>query len=131
MFKNDIAAADEGFGIKACLKSALLALVLTVLFLIVIAVLLCYTPLPDTWTGAIVSIASYLSVALAGVLCGLRSKTRGYLTGLIGGLVYMLILHVLGAIAFGGINFDGFWLRVLGGALAGALGGVLGVNLRR
>jgi len=115
--------------VGAVLRGTLFSLGLTFVASVCLAVAVAATE----WGGelALIPWFSHLSIALGGLLAARASRRSGWLHGALVGGAYFLVaalffqggLDVTGVVA--AISFP----RMLGWVAAGALGGVLGINL--
>ena len=96
-----------------------------------VTVLLCYTDIDEAWISRGAKIISVFSVALAGALCARSGKSGGWLVGGVSGVLYMIILYALGYLIFGRLELDvDAALKLVYGAIAGIVGGIIGINLK-
>lgn len=124
--------AEHRFSVRRCFVSLVLAFVLTVLLIAIFALALCYSPIPEAWVTRIAQVITLVSVALAGSLCAYGAPARGYLTGAVSGLCYMVILYAVGFLIYGRISISvQTVVQLLYGILAGAIGGIIGINLSK
>lgn len=111
-------------------KALLLGLGTTLLLFVIAALLLTYTALPEGAIPFIAIVTAVLSAMFAGISAAKSAGSRGYLSGGLVGILYALVLYVLSFIASGGLYANMYILILLGiGAIAGAFGGILGINL--
>jgi putative membrane protein (TIGR04086 family) len=90
------------------------------------------TPGAQYSLAGLFSLAVFLGVLAGGVVSGARAGARGWLHGLLVGLACGLVLLLLAALAGPlALGFLYWAWRLLLLALAGAAGGVAGVNLAR
>lgn len=85
------------------------------------------------WEGTSAALQSinYLSIAVGGLLAGRLAGKTGWMHGGLVGLLYMLVANMLlSGEGIAGLGVAVFSLRLLAGFLAGAIGGMLGVNTR-
>ncbi len=116
--------------VKACVKTIITAFFITAMLMAALAFLICYTPLPEESVTPSVYILNYFSVFMAGLFSGVRTKKKGFITGGISGMGYMLLVYLLGFILFGGIDFSKeVILSVIYCTLIGMAGGIVGINL--
>jgi putative membrane protein (TIGR04086 family) len=121
-----------GRSILSLLKTTLFAFVVTGVLLGVLALLICFTPLPEEAVTPSVYALNYFSVFLAGLFSAAKGKRRGFLTGAAAGGIYMVCLYLLGYILFGGISFTkGVLLQIVYCVAVGTVGGIVGINLSR
>ncbi|MDO4563287.1 MAG: TIGR04086 family membrane protein [Clostridia bacterium] len=132
MMKIDEARKESALGIKRCLKNILLAFLFAVVLLALLAVVFCYSPIDEKYVSISVRAVNYISIALAGMLCSMRSRRFGYLYGAAAGALYMLMLYSAGFLIYDGIDINiHTLLGVLYGLISGGAGGIVGINLRR
>lgn len=118
--------------VKIILKTVATAFLVTTILMGILALLICYTPLPEEAVTPSVYVLNYFSVFMAGLFSAARAKKRGFLTGGIAGGLYMLLVYLLGYILFGGITFTKTVLSTVFYCLVtGMAGGIVGINLNR
>ncbi|MBQ8003352.1 MAG: TIGR04086 family membrane protein, partial [Clostridia bacterium] len=87
-------------------RTVLTAFLTTVVLMAILALLICYTPLPEEAVTPSVYALNYFSVFLAGLFSAAKARKKGFLTGGLSGGLYMLLVYLLGYILFGGIAFS-------------------------
>lgn len=113
-----------------CVKTIATAFLITIILMAILALLICYTPLPEEAVTPSVYILNYFSVFMAGLFSAVRTKKKGFVTGGIAGLLYALLVYLLGFILFGGVDFTKtVLLTVVYCTLLGMIGGIVGINL--
>lgn len=113
-----------------CLKTIVTAFLITLVLMAVLALLICYTPMPEEAVTPSVYILNYFSVFMAGLITAAKTKKKGFITGALAGGGYMLLVYLLGFILFGGIDFTKtVLLTVIYCTLVGMAGGIVGINL--
>lgn len=121
-----------GRGLLSCLKTVAAAFMVTLCLMGILALLICYTPLPEEAVTPSVYALNYFSVFIAGLFSAAKGKRRGFLTGAAAGAMYMLFVYLLGYILFGGITFTkGVALQILYCLITGMAGGIVGINLSK
>lgn len=120
------------FGLVSVFKSLVISFGFTFVVFAVFALLLTYTGLPDSTIGTVVFVTMVIAVMLAGFMSARNATSRGWLNGALGGLLYVAILYMLGALFVTGFVFDKYVLSLLAvGFLSGAVGGIVGINMKR
>ncbi len=128
MKENEGKALCRGFAI--CFKTVLAAFIITLVLMSILALLICFTPLPEEAVTPSVYALNYFSVFMAGLFSAAGRKRRGFLTGALSGGIYMALLFCLGFVLFGGISLTkGVIMQILYCVLTGMIGGVVGINL--
>ena len=98
----------------------------------VFALLLTYTGIPDSIIGTVVFVTMVFAVMISGFTTARGASSRGWLNGAIGGLMYVLILYILGVMFVTGFVFDKHVVALLViGFLSGAFGGIVGINMKK
>ncbi|AZR72446.1 hypothetical protein BBF96_03030 [Anoxybacter fermentans] len=73
---------------------------------------------------------NYAAIFIGGIYTAREASCKGWLNGGLMGFCYMFIIMILGVQLVGiGLNLE-VLLRIMSGFLAGAVGGVIGVNLK-
>lgn len=114
-----------------CVLNLVTAFAVTVVLVMAFALVLCYTDIDEVWISRGAKIISVFSVALAGALCARKGKSGGWLIGGVSGVLYMVILYAVGYLIFGRLELDlDAALKLIYGAIAGIVGGIIGINLK-
>lgn len=123
---------NEGISVGRCAVNLVTAFSVTVILVLLFALILCYSDIGEEWISRGAKAITLFSVALAGALCAKSGRRRGWLTGGISGFLYMVVLYILGYLVFGKFRLDfSAALRVVYGVLAGIVGGIIGINLKK
>lgn len=105
------------------------ALGLTFLIFFISALLLTYTPLPESCIPLISLSTLLISMMLAGAVSAKKVGHHGYLSGALAGLTYSLLLYLASMLIAGEWIFGSYNLiLLLIGVFGGAAGGILGIN---
>ncbi len=124
----------ENVGINKFLvmiKGVCFSIVMTLIMILILSIVLSFSNVKENVIMPSVIFISSFSILLGGFLVAKKMNEKGIVYGSILGLVYMAILYLISSI----INFD-FSLNVNAiimialGVIGGAIGGVLGVNLK-
>lgn len=114
------------------LKTVVTAFLVTAILMAVLALLICFTPLPEEAVTPSVYVLNYFSVFMAGLFSAAGSKSRGFVAGGLSGALYMLLVYLLGYILFGGITFSKSVIStILYCLIVGMAGGIVGINLSK
>ncbi len=133
MYENVKTVDSGGFSSAAMgfLKGALIAALLTLIVFLAAAFILSYTPLPEGAIPYIAYIVQIIGAAISGFIPANRAGTRGILTGAVSGILYILLIWLIASLSSGSFLFDKHILTMLLMSLfSGAVGGILGVNLK-
>ena len=124
--------SSKALSFISVLKSLAISYGFTFAVFAVFALLVTYTSMPDSIIGTVVFITMIFAVMLAGFTVARGATSRGWLNGAVGGLMYVLILYILGAIFVTDVVFDKHVATLVAiGFLSGAFGGIVGINTKK
>ncbi len=114
------------------LKGAAIATIFTLAVFVVFALLLSYTPLAEETIPFIALITEGLGAAISGFVPARKTGRNGVITGAVCGILYILIIWICASVTSDGLFLDPHIFIMAGiSVLMGAIGGILGVNLKR
>lgn len=111
-------------------KSLLLALTISLCCIIIYAIVLSITPVSDNTMSIITQVITMISITIAGIYCGKSTKSKGYLYGLIVGIIFVIILIPISMLWGQMPAFDKYFIaKLLMASSVGFIGGIIGVNI--
>ena len=111
--------------------AALGGYVTTLLLFAVAALIITFTSVSDSTIPVIVLISTIAGVVTAGVMAVKHVTSKGWLSGGIAGITYMVLLYLISCITLGKLTFGTEVLfLLLMGFFAGACGGIFGINVK-
>jgi putative membrane protein (TIGR04086 family) len=117
---------------NALISGVLIGYAITCLVIITYALLITYSSLTGQNLPLVVTITSLLSVIVAGFDAAKGAKNRGWIWGIIAGIIYAIILVSLGIWINKGFVIDSRTITLVILCIAGGgLGGVMGINFKR
>lgn len=123
------AQAPSGFSARATGAGVLRAIVLAVAMVLAAATVVYFTQLDERVLQWVVNAGSFVILGVASFFTARKEGKYGFMYGVAIGAGYALVTLVIGALVFPPIIGVGTFLRRLGfSVLAGACGGILGVN---
>lgn len=129
---NEMAISGSGLNTWNILKSVGMSYLITLLIFLLLAIILTYTEFPETMIPSAVVITTLVSIMFAGTSAAKHARTRGWMNGGVAGFVYMLIIYLVSSFTVVDFRIDQYvWIMLISGILAGALGGVVGINMKR
>lgn len=115
--------------IFAVIKSVIFSLLFSLILILLFAIIVKSTNLSPTAIRAVNQFIKIISLFLGCFLC--VKENKGLIKGIITGLFYTVLLYVIFTI-FGENAFGiGFLLDLVFGVIAGAVSGIISVNLRK
>ena len=116
----------------ALMTGMVIAYAITCIAFIGYAVLVTYTSATAETLPLVVLGTTLVAVAVAGFDAARGAESKGWLWGIIAGLIYAVILFAVGAWIFQGFVINLQLLGVLALSLAGgAIGGAVGINTKK
>lgn len=111
-------------------KGIAFSYILTFVLIILLAVVMTYTSLSESVIPVINSIIMILSISVGAIYMSLKISSKGWLNGSVIGIVYIILAILISSI-FGSIVFNVYLvMKVLVALVTGAVGGMIGVNLK-
>ncbi len=116
---------------KKYIVSYIIAFLLTVVILSVISVVFMFYPPSEAVLSTVCNYCGIFSAFIAALLCSRKTASRGYLVGMLSACVYTCILMGLGCLLWGeGALPHGMVSYLIIASIAGAAGGITGINLK-
>lgn len=117
----------------ATLFSAIsIAFAITAVIFISYAILLTYTNVSEKHLSLVITATSIISMAVAGFDMAKSSNTKGWLWGMIAGIIYALVLQIISCSVSHSIvlNSKTVFMFLLACA-SGTFGGIIGINFSK
>lgn len=135
MYSENIKTMDAAVGFRSAVigfaRGVIIAAIFTLVAFALFACILAYTAVPESAIPVIATAVEAISSLIAGFATAKRAGSRGFFAGLAAGIGYMIILWFIASLAGDGFYIGQHVLATLGfSALGGAIGGVLGVNVK-
>ena len=130
--QNTKTAVNESLNPVSVLKGILAAYIITIPAFMLFALILANTDFPQKLISPAVVVTTIISVLTAGSVSTKGLKSRGWLNGSIVGIIYMLILYIFSSLLFKNFTIDKYVITMtVIGVLTGAIGGILGINVKK
>ncbi len=111
-------------------KSSIIAVVVTLICFIIFALVIKLFNLQETIIPAVVQVIRTICIALGGLLAARFSRRKGWLTGALTGLLYIVWAFLISGFFGDDMSMTSVvFSDILLGIVAGTVGGVIGVNL--
>ena len=125
MFKTKISA------VIALFKGILISYIITMLVFFIFALLIIYTDLSETYISTVIKVTTTLVCIISGFITAASAEKSGLIWGMISGVLYAVIMCIVGFILIPDYNLSPKLLITLAIALGGGgLGGIIGINIR-
>ena len=114
------------------LKAVAISYIISLVLLFAAALIATYSAFSDTAIRISANIVTALGTLIAGFMSGRHFSGKGLLFGAGTGIIYTLLLCIIGNILSGSINIGSSVLTaLLIGILCGCIGGIAGINTKR
>ncbi|MBA1336771.1 MAG: hypothetical protein HPY66_3207 [Firmicutes bacterium] len=123
---------DNRLRVSIMLKSVMVGYIFSLASFLILALLVTFTSLSENVVPTITQVVVIIGIAITGAYSAMKSGSKGWLYGIISGILYIIVLIAISWIAIDGFAFDKYVLAKLAlGIVAGAIGGMIGINLVR
>lgn len=113
-------------------KKVLVSMFFTAIALFILALFATYSNMSEKIVSACVAAATFICVFASGFTASGATGKNGWLTGLIAGIIYVIIMLIIGWITLGDSSVSNETLKMFGiSILSGTVGGIAGVNFKR
>lgn len=125
----EVSNADNT-ALKNILKGSIIALITTIVFFLIFALILTYTNITEETIFPVIVVITGISIFIGSSLGNIKIRKNGIINGGFIGLIYMLFLYVISSFFMGdfSLNINSIIL-IIAAILAGMLGGIIGVNI--
>lgn len=115
--------------LQAMFKGLVISYIITFGVLIITSLLITYTSVTEAHTSVIALAAALVSVFVCGFITAASAKCKGWLWGLLSGIMYTLIMITIGFLTIEGYTLGTRALLMGIASLTGGFsGGILGIN---
>ncbi len=129
MVKVSEGLSENGSSIKKILIGSGISIVITIIGLIIFASLLTYTSMAETTIPTVTIVITVISILIGSSLCMSTVKRNGIINGSIIGLIYIITIYLVSSLIEKDFSLNIYSIvMTIGSVLAGALGGIIGVN---
>ena len=130
--QTNFANPETNLAALKILISLFIAFAISIILLLSFALLITYTDFGDKNLNLVILSINIISVIIAGSDAAKILKKNGWLWGMLMGFIYAFILNIIGLIIFKKIiftsrNMTNFLICIS----SGAVGGIIGINLKK
>lgn len=119
-------------GVPKIIVGIIVSFGLTIVFLLIYSMLLTYTDLRDNTIPIVVIGINTIAILIGSSIATIKLKKNGIFHGAIIGILYMGILYLISSIFRFQFEINMYSIFMLAlGVVAGAIGGILGVNIKQ
>ncbi|MBQ8525518.1 MAG: TIGR04086 family membrane protein [Clostridia bacterium] len=118
--------------VKSLARALLASMIFTIIVFVAFSLIIAFTPMSEASADIMVTAATAAAVSVSGFAAAKGAASKGWMWGALGGIAYIVSVWIIGMIASGGFSFNSKTLMaLLLSVLIGALGGIVGINMRR
>lgn len=113
-------------------RGSIIAITITLVCLVIFSVILANTEVAESTINPVIILVTAVSIFVGSIMSVSRISKKGIINGGIVGMIYFLAIYILSGIVNSNfsINISGIIL-IICGILAGMLGGIVGVNIKK
>ena len=127
----NLADNQEKNNIKIIAKGSLVSIIITIVALMIFAIILSSTGVPETAIPTVIIIITAVSILIGSSLSMTKIKKNGIVNGALIGLIYIVFIYLLSSIVERDFSISLYSIiMIVGSILAGAIGGIIGINKR-
>lgn len=134
MEKDNIIIEESEFkkNLVRIIKGSLFAIIISIILLLIFAILLCYTGLPESTMLPVILVITGISILIGSMISARKIKKNGILNGGMVGIIYIVVLYLISSLFLAGFNltFNSFIMIIIG-IIIGMVGGIIGVNTNK
>ena len=127
----NLADNQEKNNIKIIAKGSLVSIIITIVALMIFAIILSSTGVPETAIPTVIIIITAVSILIGSSLSMTKIKKNVIVNGALIGLIYIIFIYLLSSIVERDFSMSLYSIiMIVGSILAGAIGGIIGINKR-
>ena len=129
--KIDDISKEKNKNIINVIKGAIIAIILSLIFLTVYAAVLSFTNVSENTMVPVVLVITGISILIGSSMSSISIKKKVLMNGALVGLIYAITLYILSSIFGAGfsIGFNSI-IMIIVAIITGMIGGIIGVNLK-
>lgn len=113
------------------LKGIALAYIITIIMMLIFSLILTYTSLKESMIPILNTITMIVSIVLGSIYLTIKIGEKGWMNGMIVGVLYFLILLLLNKITINESNLSIIsFSKLIISIVTGIIGGMIGINLK-
>lgn len=129
--KIDDISKEKNKNIINVIKGAIIAIILSLIFLTVYAAVLSFTNVSENTMVPVVLVITGISILIGSSMSSISIKKKGLMNGALVGLIYAITLYILSSIFGAGFSIElNSIIMIIVSIITGMIGGIIGVNLK-
>ncbi len=114
------------------IKGTVIAIIITLIGLLIFATVLTYTDVGEETIKPVIIVITAISILIGSGISTRKIKKMGLINGGIVGLIYILLIYIASSITGSGFSLNMYsTMMLVASVIAGILGGIIGVNMKK
>ena len=114
------------------IKGIIISILITMICLIIFSVILTNSNIQEKTIFPVVTIITVISITIGSIISSIKIKNKGIINGGLVGGIYIIFIYILSSIFFGNFLLNLYSIiMIVSAVLAGMLGGIIGVNIKK
>ena len=114
------------------IKGSVTSIIITIIALIIFSIILTNTNVNENVMTPVITVITAISILIGSILSVSKIEKKGIINGALVGLIYILAIYLLSSITNGNFSIDiNSIILIVIAILAGMIGGIIGVNIKR
>ena len=114
------------------IRGSIITIVFSIMALIIFSIILTNTELSENIINPVIMIITSLSILIGTIISASKIEKNGIINGACVGLIYIMALYVLSSIINSNFSFNlNSAILIILAIVAGMVGGIIGVNIRK
>lgn len=131
-FMNNVGKINKNSAIYSIFKGFVISIVLSLVLIFIYAIILVNTNIQENTIKPVIITITSISILIGSSISSIKIKSKGLVNGICVSLLYFVTFYLLSSIIVCGFSFSLSTIIMMSiGILIGAVGGIIGVNLRR
>lgn len=128
---KEINSEDTKSNFIRVIKGGAFAVVLTLILLLIYSAFLTYTKLNESTMPVFIIGITAISILIGSLMSSVNIRKNGIVNGALVGLIYIVVIYLLSSIATKTFSLNMYSIiMIIISTVAGAIGGIIGVNKR-
>lgn len=128
---KEINSEDTKSNFIRVIKGSAFAVVFTLILLLIYSAFLTYTKLNESTMPVFIIGITAISILIGSLMSSVNIRKNGIVNGALVGLIYIVVIYLLSSIATKTFSLNMYSIiMIIISTVAGAIGGIIGVNKR-
>ncbi len=114
------------------LKTVAISMIFTAIAMLILAIFVTYGTMSEKTVSVCVTAATFICVFASGFAASSAMGKNGWLSGLVAGVIYVIVMLILGWITLGDSSLSNETTKMfIISIVSGVIGGITGINFKR